>query len=261
VQFVDGDCEIDPAWLPEAAAALRREPGWAVVCGRLRERERERTIYNRLADMEWDGPTGEIGACGGIFMARAASFRAVGGFNPDIIAAEDDELCLRLRRAGGKIVRLPAEMGNHDIAMTRFSQWWWRSLRAGHAYAEGAARHGRSHDRHFVSQVRGALFWGLALPMAALGLAWPTWGLSLGLLAGYPLLYRRVALSRRRSGDRPDDSRLYALFCVLAKGPHALGVLRYVRRRLVAAQPKIIEYKTSLVHNNATVKSSGEAIT
>ena len=255
VQFVDGDCEIDPAWLSEAAAALRREPGWAVVCGRLRERERERTIYNRLADMEWDGPSGEIGACGGIFMARAASFRAVGGFNPDIIAAEDDEFCLRLRRAGGKIVRLPVEMGNHDIAMTRFSQWWRRSVRTGHAYAEGAARHGRSEDRHFVPQLRGAILWGLALPAAALGLAWPTRGLSLGLLAGYPLLYHRIARYWRRRGGTPADARLYAASCVIAKFPHAQGAVRYLYRRLARRPARIIEYGRS---NPSPTKPSPE---
>ena len=64
--------------------------------------------------------------------------------------------------------------------------------------------------------------------MLALGLAWPSWGISLGPLAGYPLLYRRT---RRyylvRRGWSSSDSRLYSAWIVLAKFPQALGLLRY----------------------------------
>ena len=122
----------------------------AAVCGRLRERHPERSVYNRLADLEWNGPVGEIKACGGIAMIRAEAFEAVGGFDPSIIAAEDDELCLRIRRRGWKIVRIDAEMALDDIAMYRFRQWWRRSTRTGHAYAEGSAMYGHTPERHFV---------------------------------------------------------------------------------------------------------------
>src|SRR5262245_21740031 len=37
VQFVDGDCCIEPDWLLAAAAAMRRNPRLAVVSGRSRE--------------------------------------------------------------------------------------------------------------------------------------------------------------------------------------------------------------------------------
>ena len=40
----------------------------AAVCGRLRERHPEQSVYNRLADLEWNGPVGEIRACGGVAM-------------------------------------------------------------------------------------------------------------------------------------------------------------------------------------------------
>ena len=46
---------------------------------------------------------------------------------------------MRLRAAGWQIWRLPEEMTLHDAAMTRLSQWWKRSMRGGHAYAEGAS--------------------------------------------------------------------------------------------------------------------------
>lgn len=243
LQFVDGDCGMHPEWLDRAAAALEAHPDWGVVCGRLRERDREATIYNRLADMEWDGPIGEIKACGGIMAVRAEAFAAVGGFDAGVVAAEDDEFCLRLRRAGWKVVRLGAEMADHDIAMTRFGQWWRRAVRCGHAYADGWARHGRSPERHFAGQLRGAAFWGLGVPAAAALLAWPTSGLSLGLLAGYPLLYHRIARGRRRRGDSAADARLYAAFCTLAKPAQGVGLLRYAARRIGRRPARIIEYR------------------
>src|SRR5262249_6734186 len=38
VQFIDGDCALDPAWLDQGLQSLAARPEVAVVCGRLRER-------------------------------------------------------------------------------------------------------------------------------------------------------------------------------------------------------------------------------
>src|SRR5580704_5415686 len=65
VQFVDGDCEIDPSWLDRGLGELNARPDVAVVCGRRRERFPEASAYNRLCDLEWDTPIGEADACGG----------------------------------------------------------------------------------------------------------------------------------------------------------------------------------------------------
>ncbi len=243
LQFIDGDCELADGWLDQARHHLESQPDWAVVCGRLREREPERSIYNRLADMEWDTPIGEAEACGGIAMFRVSAFQEVGGFDPRLLAGEEPELCLRLRRLGWKIWRLEAEMARHDIAMTRFSQWWQRAVRTGYAYAEGAARHGQSPERHYRRPVRSIAFWGIALPLLAIAGAWPTWGASLALLLGYPLLDRRVRAHRLRLGDRPSDARLYAFFCVLGKFPQACGLLRFRLDRLAGRRRELIEYK------------------
>lgn len=229
VQFVDGDCEVMLGWIEQAREFLEANPGVGVVCGRRRERFPERTVYNRLANLEWDAPIGEAKACSGDAMMRVEAVRAVGGCNPSIIAAEDDEVCLRIRREGWKVMRLGAEMTVHDMAMTSFRQWWRRSTRTGYAYAEGSAMHGRPPERHFVRQTRSALFWGILCPLAALLLAWPTWGASLlVLLLGYVLLFRRTSRYYQvRRGWPRSDAYLYAFWIVLAKFPHGVGVIRY----------------------------------
>ena len=244
VQFVDGDCEVVDGWLERACSLLEEKPNIGVVCGRRRERFPGSTVYNHLADLEWDGPVGEVKACGGDAMMRVEAVRKVGGYNPAIIAAEDDEVCLRIRREDWKVVRIDTEMTLHDMAMTSFRQWWRRSTRTGHAYAEGSSMYGRTYERHFVRQTRSAIFWGILIPLTALGLAWPTRGISLTLLVGYFFLYRRTSRYYTCQRGWPlADARLYAFWIVLAKFPHALGVIRYWLGWLSGRRSPVIEYR------------------
>ena len=247
VQFIDGDCELAEEWLERARGILEENLEVGVVCGRRRERFPQLTVYNRLADLEWDTPIGEAGACGGDALMRVEAVRQVGGYNAAIIAAEDDELCLRIRRAGWKVLRIDCEMTLHDMAMDRFWQWWKRSTRTGHAYAEGSAMHGRAAERHFVRQTRSTIFWGIVLPLLTVGLAWPTRGLSLALLGGYPLLYNRTSRYYAvQRGWPPADARLYAFWIVLAKFPQAVGLLRYGLGRLAGKPSSVIEHRSTL---------------
>jgi GT2 family glycosyltransferase len=243
VQFVDGDCEVVAGWLEMAGHELRRRIDAAVVCGRRRERFPGASVYNRLCDMEWDTPVGEAEACGGDALVRARAFRGVGGYRPSLIAGEEPEMCLRLRLAGWKVVRLDADMTLHDAAMTRFGQWWRRAVRAGHAFAECSRLHRDSPLRLWARETRSNWFWGLLLPAAALAPAPWTGGLSLLLLLAYPAQGWRVYRGRRRRGDAPRPAACYALFCLLGKFAHVLGQVHYHRRRLLARPSTLIEYK------------------
>jgi GT2 family glycosyltransferase len=239
VQFVDGDCEIQPGWIAAARAFLERIPEAAVVCGRRRERFPDASVYNRLCDVEWDTPVGQALACGGDAMMRTAVFDRVGGFNPTLIAGEEPELCLRIRKAEWQVWRIDHEMTLHDAAMTRFGQWWKRARRSGHASAEGAVMHGRTPERHGVATTRRALLWGGALPLAALlGALITPWALL--LLLAYPAQVVRLA---RRGGMTRCQSWEDAFFLTLGKFPEALGALEYGWRRITAQKMTLIEYK------------------
>lgn len=242
VQFVDGDCEVVAGWLATAQQALDAQPELAVVCGRRRERFPDASIYNRLCDMEWNTPIGEAKACGGDSMMRVAALQKVGGFNPDLIAGEEPELCLRLRQAGWKIRRLDAEMTLHDAQMLTFGQWWKRALRAGHAYAEGAWLHGSTPERHWVKESRSIWLWGFLIPAIALGTSFATSGLSLLLLLGYLLLGYRIYAYKRRENPS-GQAALYAASCVIGKFPNLLGQLKFHSNRLLGRSSRLIEYK------------------
>jgi GT2 family glycosyltransferase len=243
VQFVDGDCELVDGWLQRACTVLETQPGPAVVSGRLKERFPERSIYNRLADLEFDMPAGEAKYCGGIAMMRAEAFRQVGGFNAGLIAGEEPDLCVRLRQQGWTVLQIDAEIALHDMAMTQFRQWWRRCERTGYTYAEGCARYSRSPERHFVRQTQSTIFWGIVVPLLAVGLAWPTRGASLLLLGSYLFLYWRIRRYGSRRGWAAAAARLYALWCILAKFPMVIGLIIYWFRQITHRPTQIIEYK------------------
>lgn len=235
IQFVDGDCALDPGWIPLAVQFLQDNPAVAVACGRRREIAPEASVYNRMIDREWDTPPGQARSCGGDALMRAEAFREVGGFDPRLIAGEEPELCVRLRARGWQIWRLNGEMTRHDAAIHRFGQWWRRARRAGHAYAEGAALHGAPPERHNVAQTRRALIWGLVVPLAATGGAVLVSPWLLALLLAWPVQAARLWL---RDGDP-----VRAAFLTAGKVPEALGVLEYWLKRITGRGGRLIEYK------------------
>ena len=239
VQFIDGDCELQEGWIEIATDFLLSHSDAAVAFGRRRERHPDASIYNRLCDWEWDTPIGMTKACGGDTLMRVTALNDVDGFDPNLIAGEEPELCVRLRAWRWQIWRLDHEMTLHDAAMTRFSQWWRRTRRAGHAFAEGAALHGLPPERHWVTETRKALKWGLFFPVIIALSAWflTPWALIMLLL--YPLQVLRLAL--REGGDRIAWERAFLL--VIGKFAEMTGVLEYWLRRLLNRRGRLIEYK------------------
>jgi glycosyltransferase involved in cell wall biosynthesis len=243
VQFVDGDCELDPQWLQRGLGWLTQDETIAVVCGRRRERFPEASPYNRLADLEWNTPVGEALACGGDALIRVAALQAVGGYDARLICGEEPEMCLRMRRLGWKIWRIDAEMTLHDAAMLYFGQWWRRSIRGGWFVAEGYHRYGKAPERYMVREHLSGWLWGAIVPVGILGLiiTMGNWGL-LGLLV-YGLLGWRIYQFRRRQGDRPSHARLYSFYCVISKVAQAMGQGQYWLTHWRGQQGTLIEYK------------------
>ena len=217
-----------------------RDDTAGVVCGRRRERYPNRSIYNALCDVEWDTPIGEAKTCGGDALMRVEAFTAVGGYRDNLIAGEEPELCVRLRGAGWKVWRIDEEMTLHDAAMMHFNQWWRRTLRTGHAFAEGAALHGAPPERHWVRESCRAWIWGLTIPMGIIcsTIAFGWFGLILLLV--YPAQVCRLALNGKRT---PRENWLQAFFLVLGKFPEFLGQLKFLLRKFGATKTTLIEYK------------------
>ena len=243
VQFLDGDCELALGWLERARREMAEQPDAAVVSGRRRERRRQANIYHRLMDMEWDTPVGEVEACHGDAVMRVAALRRVGLFDERLIAGEEPELCVRLRAAGRRVLRVAAEMSKHDAAITSFEEWWRRCVRSGHAYAQGVERHGLGYDPSARRQLLRPWLWLLGVPLAVLA-ALPllgAWAFA-GLLV-YPLHAAKVLLARWRRGDSLPDAALYAVFNAIGRVPALLGQAGFWIAHLRGRSSSLIEYK------------------
>lgn len=268
IQFVDGDCELVEGYLNAAATSLRNESELAAVAGRLRERCPDASIYNRLCDMEWNTPVGEVAAVGGISMFRRNALEHVGGFDPGLIAGEEPELCVRLRLEGWKMRRIDVDMGWHDAAMVRFGQWWRRAVRGGYAALEGAVMHGLGPTRHKVANVRRTLLWGMILPAAAvvsvvsafLASPWLATG-AIGVVALYAAWAIRMIRRCRAAGTDVEFACVSTWFGLLGRFAYLVGFGQYVFRRLLRRGPKLIEYKDSAPagESNVNVTVSSEA--
>jgi GT2 family glycosyltransferase len=244
VQFLDGDCEVVPGWFEAAAAALAADADRVAVCGWRNERYPERSPYNQICDVEWHmGPVGEITQFGGDVMLRASALAAVGGYNAAVVAAEDDELSVRLRQAGGHLHRIDHDSTLHDANITQLAQWWQRAKRCGYAYAQVNALHGAPPERKFAREVRRSLLWGAVVPLTALGLALPTQGWSLLVLARYPVAALRTVVATRRQGKPWASSIPWGLSCGVSAFPEAAGIGKFHADRLFHQPAQIIEYK------------------
>jgi cellulose synthase/poly-beta-1,6-N-acetylglucosamine synthase-like glycosyltransferase len=185
-------------------------------------------------------------------MMRVSALRNNGAFNEAMIAGEEAELCVRLRNAGWKIHRIDVPMTLHDAAIISFQQWWRRSRRSGHAFAEGAWLHGFTKERHNVKSVLSIILWGLALPSSAALSFTLVPSLSVAIMLAYGILWWRIMRDQVRKDRSHDDARLYATFIVLGKMPQALGVLQFIWTRLVLrqTQSQLIEYKSPARKDN-----------
>lgn len=250
VQFIDGDCALDPEWMDKAVAALMSEADLAVVFGRRRERFPEASLYNAQCDHEWNVPVGEARACGGDALMRVEALRQTGGYDNRLIAGEEPDLCLRMRRLGWHIRRIDAEMTVHDARILRLPAWWKRARRAGYAYIDHLWRNRGESDPDWTRQVMSMVLWAAAFPMVALlglVLAWaahPGWLAVPPLtLLLYGLQYRRLVKKGLRNGESADYARGDAGLMVLAKFAHLAGAAGFFMDKIRGKGPVLIEYK------------------
>lgn len=250
VQFVDGDCELMGDWLLKARAALGQRRELAAIAGRIRERRPEASIYNRLGEMEWNFQgVGDVGSVGGIFMIRRSAFESVNGFDPSVPAGEEPELCQRLARAGWVINRSDLDMAWHDLAMTRFGQWWQRQIRGGYGGLDVARRFGLSR---FARHVMRARFWS-AWPFLVV-LAWfgaealsgrdATWFVASVFFALWPAQAGRIAIRAWRQGQPFSIATAYALLTMISFWPQMIGQLQYLFDKARKHGVRLIEYKS-----------------
>ena len=208
ILFLDGDTILHPAF-PRLALHNAGEASVAAVWGHRREIAPTANLFHRVLDLDWVYAPGLTPFCGGDALFRRAALEQVDGFNETLIAGEEPELCTRLRARGFQILHIDAPMTGHDLAITRWSQYWRRAARAGYAYAQMAWRTRGEQLPLWSVEARGNVL--RALVLLALVAAIPFVPLpALAILAA--LVARSAWRSRWKSSDN---------FSLLCYGAHS----------------------------------------
>jgi cellulose synthase/poly-beta-1,6-N-acetylglucosamine synthase-like glycosyltransferase len=247
VLFLDGDTILDPRFVVDSIRAFADET-IAVVWGHRRELYPERSIYNRVLDLDWIYTPGPSAFCGGDALFRRATLEATGGFDETLIAGEEPELCRRIIARGQVILHVDRAMTMHDLAITRFSQYWQRATRAGYAYAEVSHRFAATGDAFWQEEATRnrqralmllRLFVGSIVLTLFLRNVWPL----LLYAAAFCGLAARTAWKARWKTRNAGTLLLYGFHSHLQQIPIYIGQLRYRRNRRQGRQASLVEYK------------------
>lgn len=251
VLFLDGDTILHPDFARIALSNLKGNQDIAAVWGHRRELYPDRSVYNRVADLDWVYAPGFTDYCGGDVLMRRSALAEVGGYDADLIAGEEPELCRRLRARSHRILHIDAPMTLHDLDLRRFSQYWRHAVRAGYAYAEMSHRFGGSSDPMWLRESRrnvlAGTFW-MAWLAAALGTIllaslWAVPGIALWIAATVALSARSGWKARSKAPGQPALLLLYGVHSHLQQIPILFGQFKYFRDRHFGKQRKLIEYK------------------
>jgi len=247
VLFLDGDTILHPDFVKEAKLALD-DPKVAIVWGHRRELFPQTSIYQRVLDLDWIYPPGLSAFCGGDALIRRNVLEAVDGYNPHLIAGEEPEMCQRIRAHGYIILHIDKPMTLHDLAITHWSQYWQRTVRGGHAYAEISTLlrdtaiplwQKESRQNFFKASVLTGLFI-LGFIMTLFLKSFIPLGISLLL---FLLLSLRSAIKARWKSSNPLTLFLYGLHSQFQHIPIALGQLSFYYHHWRGKRRRLIEYK------------------
>lgn len=247
VLFLDGDTVLDPAFVRDALAKFE-DPEVAIVWGHRRELHPEASLFNRVLDLDWIYAPGDTEFCGGDALMRRDALEAAGGFDETLIAGEEPELCRRLRADGYRIVHIDHAMTGHDLAMTRWSQYWKRATRAGYAYAKVSDRFRNSGLPFWEEDVRRNANRAIALLcLITLSTVLSTILFSpVPLLAGLAcilVLAARSAVKARWKSRNALTLLLYGIHSHLQQIPIFIGQLQFLSDRRAGRRRGLIEYK------------------
>jgi glycosyltransferase involved in cell wall biosynthesis len=247
ILFLDGDTILHPRFVANSLAAFSA-PEIAVVWGHRREIHPERSPYNRILDLDWIYRPGLTSYCGGDALFRCSVLEQTQGFDPTLIAGEEPELCRRMVALGFSILHVDEPMTGHDLAITSWRQYWKRSMRAGHAFAEVSERCRVMDQTFWDREAKRNRNRALVLPALCLaGVAGSILFRSVAPVLLIALLFVVLAVrsawkTRWKTNDR-FGLMLYGVHSHVQQIPIYLGQLQYRWNRLNGRRSMLREYK------------------
>ena len=246
ILFLDGDTVLHPEFLGKALAQFH-DSRTAVVWGHRRESAPKSSIYNRVLDLDWIYPAGVSEFCGGDALIRRDVLQEVGGYDENLIAGEEPEMCRRITGRGYRIMHLDCPMTAHDLAMTSFRQYWKRAMRAGFAYASVSERFRKSAAPLWRQEARRNVRQATLLlsvpPLAVLlALRLESWiPVAVITFCLFLLMFRTARRSAWKCPREPFTTILYSAHSHFQQIPILMGQLKFYTAR--HREHRLMEYK------------------
>lgn len=256
ILFLDGDTILHPDFVHVALQHFS-DSKIAVVWGHRRERYPHASIYQRVLDLDWVYPPGISDFCGGDALMRKQVLSEVGGYDEQLIAGEEPELCQRMREKDYIVLHIDHPMTLHDLAINQAKQYWRRAIRAGHAYAEVSNLLVQRAESLPITEQKPILwkreaiknfihanllidifFFGILLSFIFASIIPIT--LSVSILIALSL---RSAWKSRWKSNNLLSLLLYGLHSQIQHIPIFIGQLQYYYHRAIGKRRKLIEYK------------------
>ena len=245
--FLDGDTELDPRFIAAALPSFA-DPRTAVVWGHRREKQPFLSGYDRTLDLDWIYPPGPAPFCGGDALFRRDVLEQTGGFDDTLVAGEEPELCARIIALGFTVLHVDLPMTLHVLGIRSFRQYWKRATRAGHAYAEVAARFAGTANPLWSADVRrNRRRAGFLLALAAAGVSaslairslWPL----IAALVVLAALVLRTAWKARWKSHSLLTLLLYGIHSHFQQIPIASGQLQFAANHRKGRRAHVFDYK------------------
>ena len=151
IQFLDGDTTISPNWLLTAVPQMTDSTG--AIIGQRSEKFPKKNIFHLISHLELNSCSGVHQTFGGDVLIRKKILENLSGYDSSLIAGEEPDLSYRVRKSGWSIYGLSEMMTHHDIAMNSFKQYFKRSFRSGHAYAEVSFRYFQEPEKFWMKEL------------------------------------------------------------------------------------------------------------
>jgi glycosyltransferase involved in cell wall biosynthesis len=247
VLFLDGDTVLHQRFVADSLQDFA-DQGTAVVWGHRRELYPERSIYIRTLDLDWIYAAGPTLYCGGDALFRREVLARVDGFDDTLIAGEEPELCRRIAALGYTIQHVDRPMTGHDLAIYRWRQYWKRSSRAGHAFAEVSERFRGTVQSFWTEESRrnrnrAIALMGLGVFGITFAAVFRSWWPMIAALLLFGLLALRSAWKARWKTKDLLALSAYGVHSHIQQIPIFFGQLQFWLNHRKGKRAMLVEYK------------------
>jgi len=201
-----------------------------------------------VLDLDWVYAPGISEFCGGDALMLREALEKVQGFNDQLIAGEEPELCSRLRAKGYEVLHIDVPMTKHDLAINSFSQYWKRATRAGYAYAKLAWETRNTAVPMWTSEtwrnaLRVAVLVSILIGSLGIAILLQKWAFALLPIVVFSLLVVRSAIKASWKSSNLLTLLCYGIHSHMQQIPILFGQFSFWADMATTRRRELIEYK------------------